>query len=376
MKKTWTITFIIFSVIIMGIYCFNIMPKKESEYKVKDLGGNKSILENDKIVYKFPYNKYKMKKIIIYKDGEKTKNVKCEPKNQNLNEDDLKDKPFFRGSLVGSLRENLYEDEKMKLYVCIQRNDEVNGNFKQFLKVYYRDKTKNKLKKFCVPLNLIKQKHNIVSVYSKPYKDKVKVVINLHKENNEEYNAFLVFGNINLKKEQFRKEKVLQINGGDILEEFIYKNKFYYTYQEHTEDKQVRVNSISFDNYKTSREGAFESNCNVYADLINKNKMFFITSKKDNKLDILCFDLDKKKIKKYHKIQLAENVKDVKHDIVKSVRLISVKGNKAYFDICSDYKNKENFYRYINVVDLYKNKSLYFASVAEKIEDYPYVTVE
>ncbi|GAA0789036.1 hypothetical protein [Hathewaya limosa] len=376
MKKIWTITFIIFSVVIMGIYCFNIMPKEDLNYKVKDLGGNKSVLENDKIVYKFPYNKYKMKKIIISKDGEKTKNVKCESKNTGLNEEDLKDKQFFRGSLVDILRENLYEDEKMKLYVCIQRNDSVTSNVKRFLKVYYRDKIKNKLKKFCIPLNLIEQNDNVISVYSKPYKDKVKVVIDLQKWSNEKCNTVLVCGTIDLKKEEFNKEKVIEINKEVILQQFMYGDKLYYTFQEHEGEKQVMINSITLDNYKTSREGAFESKCNVYPDLIKQNKMFFTTSLKNNQLDILCFDLDKKEVKKYNNIYLAENVKDIKHTVVKNIQLIDVKGNRAYFDISSNYQNKENRYRYINVVDLYKNKSLYFASVAEKIEDYAYVTVE
>ena len=376
MKKAWTIIFMIVSVIIMGIYCFNIMPEKDSNYKVKDLGGDKSVLENDKIVYKFPYNKYKMKKIIISKDGEKTKNVKCESKNEDLNEKDLKDKQFFRGDLTGFSKKNLYEDEKMKLYVCNEsKNDSVTSNAKQFLKVYYRDKINNKLKKFYTPLNLGAQNDYISAVYSKPYKDTVKVIIDLG-SNDEKGEEILIGGTIDLKKETFNMEKVIGVKKEVISKEFIYGNKFYYVFKEKKNEKQVMVNSISLDNYKISKEGTFESEDRGCPDLIIKNKMFFITSLKNNKLDVLCFDLDKKEIKKYNNIYLAENVKDIRQTITRNIQLIDIKGNRAYFDISNDYNHEEDHYRYVNVVDLYKNKSLYFASVAEKIEDYSYATVE
>jgi len=226
MKKTWTIIFMIFSIIIMGIYCFNIIPEKDSNYKVKNLGGDRSVLENDKIVYKFPYNKYKMKEIIISKDGENTKNVKCEPKNENLNEKDLKDKEFFRGNSAYFSKKNLYEDEKMKLYICDERkNDSVTSNVKRFLKVYYRDKIKNKLKKFYIPLNLGVQNDYISSVYSKPYKDTVKVIVDLG-WNDEKGEQTLIGGTIDLKKEKFNMEKVIGIKKKCMLGKFIYGNKF------------------------------------------------------------------------------------------------------------------------------------------------------
>ncbi|CAM2845998.1 hypothetical protein HAHI6034_02570 [Hathewaya histolytica] len=379
MKKIYTRIFLIFSIVVMGIYVVNIKGQASKDPKISKLAGDISVLGNKKIKVISSSSILRGKELLLSKNDEKVRNVKIDFMNVN-SERILKDRSFYRGNVDNSGNKT-YEDDKVKIFID-SKFQYVSSTGKRFetIKVSYRNKGEDLLKrfKFDIPIN-----NGYLQVLDfKPEGNNIRLAYIVRGEMNK-----LIITTIDPIKESIKEDKSILLE--DIVNEksdysvsgYIYNNKLYISTSISKEGKDetyimsildLKDYSIKKHNYKPKSEKIIHSKTelgNVHIDNTKINNKIYYTKNQGYNIYLWNFNMDNNKFEEGREITLdtkiIEKLKSEKEKTDMYIRLIEVDGNKAYFIIskCSN-DGVTILSKYINIVDTETNKSLYLGEIS------------
>lgn len=372
MKKIYTMVLIVFSVLVLGFYVVKIVTAKEKvEVKLEDISGSRVAMGNSKLkstIYDGILDAYES---IISKDKIELKPTDIDAARSGLSEEQFKDKELFRKMRYSELP--LHEDSQYRIIINSRseynsKSGQVNNN----INISYRRKSDDELKNFTVTTPT---KYSFIEMINMINENgKLKVIFMGHGQNNNE--STLEVCTIDLEKETIKSDK--KINTKDIVREdehigkSIYSSgKVYVSVSKYDEQNgnETRLLSIDMKDYsikeyknnieKTSLEGLTITDSGCYA----TNDKIIIYSIHDGEMDINEFDTKTAKFKNYNSIKLDNKAYAIKEEDKESKNLqyniIGMKDGNIYMEV-TIYNNNSNItQKYINIVDLNKNKSVY-----------------
>ncbi|MFX0549222.1 hypothetical protein ACOAKC_07775 [Hathewaya histolytica] len=379
MKKIYTRIFLIFSIVFMGIYVVNIKGQASKDPKISKLAGDISVLGNKKIKVISSSSILRGKELLLSKNDEKVRNVKIDFMNVN-SERILKDRSFYRGNVDNS-GNRTYEDDKVKIFID-SKFQYVSSTGERFdtMKVSYRDKEKVLLKKFKFDIHV---KNGYTQVLDfKPEGSNIKLAYIISGEKKK-----LIITTIDPIKESIKEDKSILLE--DILgkkknysvDGYIYNNKVYIS--EVIEDKGIYEScamveldlkdySIKKYNYKLETEKIDKSMNelgHVQIDNTKINNKIYYTKIQGHNIYLGNFNMETNKFEEGKEITLDKKIMkkfgDKTEDIDINTTLIGVDENKAYFIISQGGRHNANILsKYINIVDIETNKSLYLGEIS------------
>lgn len=325
--------------VISMLFIFVAMIISNPKDNIKDIEGNRKVLENINILYQEKEGIYNTKEVKVSDDNiEIKRNAKTWPVFENLNETIKNNRDIFKGFYI---RDIYYDENDIGYINYIGQDYDDEGNDRFELEILNKDLKTKKIKKFS----------RKISIKGSENRENVEISNITAKYNNEIYLGVLyreeVTNKLNKNSNEYSKEN----------------NQTIYIYKLDLDNQELEI----IDKFKVPSKTLVNGN----AHFINDDKMYFTLMEDlntESKINLIYYDLKEKKFNQLETDLILKNTED------SDSQIYSVDDDKLNILIKKDNKNKTVFY--ISTLDLKTGKIINKSKEykIDKINNNSYVT--